>query len=73
MKKIHLTLSIIIIIILLICITYTLKQNKTILEENKRLKEIIELKQETNKEYVYLFKQTEKKNLSEENQNEILM
>lgn len=69
MKKIHLTLSIIIIIILLICITYTLKQNKTILEENKRLKEIIELKQETNKEYVYLFKQTEKKNLSEEIEN----
>lgn len=69
MKKIHLILSIIIIIILLICITYTLKQNKTILEENKRLKEIIELKQETNKEYVYLFKQTEKKNLSEEIEN----
>lgn len=69
MKKIRLALLIIIITILLICIEYTLKQNAAILKENKRLNEIIELKQEINKEYVYLFKQTENKNLSKEIEN----
>lgn len=69
MKKILLTLSSIVIIVLLICIEYTLKQNASILKENKRLNEIIMLKQEINKEYVYLFNQTENKNLSEEIEN----
>lgn len=66
MKKIYLILSTIIIIILSICITFEIKQNKSILKETKRLKTIIELRQEINKEYVYLFKQTENKNIKNE-------
>ena len=66
MKKVYLILWTIIITLLVVCTTFVLKQNKKIKKENKRLKEMIELKQEINREYVYLFKETENKNLSQE-------
>lgn len=66
MKKVYLVLWSIIITLLVVCTTFVLKQNKKILEENKRLNKIIDLKQETNREYVYLFKTTENKNLKQE-------
>lgn len=69
MKKIYLILWTIIITLLVVCTTFVLKQNKKILQENKRLNEIIDLKQEINKEYVYLFKETENKNLKQEINN----
>jgi len=69
MKKIYLILWTIIITLLVVCTTFILKQNKKILQENKRLNEIIDLKQEINKEYVYLFKETENKNIKEEINN----
>ncbi len=69
MKKVYLILTVIISTVLIICITYTLKQNKKCLEEIKRLEKIIELKQETNKEYVYLFKTTEHKDMKQEIKN----
>ena len=69
MKKIYLILWTIIITLLVVCTTFVLKQNKKILQENKRLNEIIDLKQEINKEYVYLFKETENKNIKEEINN----
>lgn len=69
MKKIYLILWTIIITLLVVCTTFVLKQNKKILQENKRLNEIIDLKQEINKEYVYLFKETENKNIKQEINN----
>ena len=69
MKKIYLILWTIVITLLVVCTTFVLKQNKKILQENKRLNEIIDLKQEINKEYVYLFKETENKNIKEEINN----
>lgn len=69
MKKIYLILWTIIITLLVVCTTFVLKQNKKILQENKRLNEIIDLKQEINKEYVYLFKKTENKNIKQEINN----
>ena len=69
MKKVYLILTTVISIVLIICITYTLKQNKESLKEIKRLEKIIELKQEINKEYVYLFKTTEHKDMKQEINN----
>lgn len=69
MKKIYLILWTIVITLLVVCTTFVLKQNKKILQENKRLNEIIDLKQEINKEYVYLFKETENKNIKQEINN----
>ena len=66
MKKVYLILWTIIITLLVVCTTFVLKQNKKILEENKRLNKIIKLRQEINMEYVYLFKETENKNLYQE-------
>lgn len=69
MKKVYIILTTVISIVLIICITYTLKQNKESLKEIKRLEKIIELKQEINKEYVYLFKTTEHKDMEQEINN----
>lgn len=69
MKKIYITLTIIVSIILIVCINHTLTQNNKCLTEIKRLEKIIELKQETNKEYVYLFKTTEHKDMKQEIEN----
>ena len=66
MKKIYLILWTVIITLLVVCTTFEIKQNKKTKEEIKRLEKIIELKQEINKEYVYLFKETENKNLKQE-------
>ena len=66
MKKVYLVFWSIIITLLVVCTTFVLKQNKKILEENKRLNKIIELRQEINREYVYLFKEIENKNLYQE-------
>ena len=66
MKKIYLILSILITTLLIICITFEINQNKKTKKEIKRLEKVIELKQEINKEYVYLFKETENKNLKQE-------
>lgn len=63
MKKVY---FIIIVFILLVFITITLKDNTNIKEENQRLEKIIELKQEINKEYVYLYEEIENKNMYEE-------
>lgn len=69
MKKVYIILTTVISIVLIICITHTLKQNKESLKEIKRLEKIIELKQEINKEYVYLFKTTEHKDMEQEINN----
>lgn len=69
MKKVYIILTTVISIVLIICITRTLKQNKESLKEIKRLEKIIELKQEINKEYVYLFKTTEYKDMEQEINN----
>ena len=69
MKKIYITLTIIISTMLIICITYTLKQNKKTLEEINRLEKIIDLKQETNREYAYLLKKTENIDIKQEISN----
>ena len=69
MKKLYYVIITIISTVLVICITYTIKQNKEAIEEIKRLEKIIELKQETNKEYVYLFKTTEHKDMKQEIEN----
>lgn len=66
MKKIYLISWTVIITLLVVCTTFEIKQNKKTKEEIKRLEKIIELKQEINKEYVYLFKETENKNLKQE-------
>ena len=69
MKKLYITLTIIISTILVICITYTLKQNKKTIDEINRLEKIIDLKQETNREYAYLLKKTENKDIKQEISN----
>ncbi len=66
MKKLYLILSIILITTLVFCITYFLKQNTRILEKSKRLDQIIVLKQKINREYIYLVKETENKNIKQE-------
>lgn len=69
MKKVYIMLSSIVMTIIIICIIFVLKENNKILKEQKRLQQIIDLKQEINKEYVYLFKETENKSLKQEINN----
>lgn len=69
MKKRYIILFIILLTTLTILITYELKQNEYTKQEIKRLEQMINLKQEINKEYVYLFKIT-KQNITENKKQE---
>ena len=69
MKKRYIILLILLITTLTILIIYELKKNEYTKKEIKRLEKMIELKQEINKEYVYLFKET-KENMQEKIENE---
>ena len=70
MKKIIMIISTVLIISILILIITTVNKNKIIEKEIKRLETIIELKQEINKEYAYLFKQTENENIDTKTEKE---
>ena len=67
MKKIYILLFI--TITTLIITIYELNENKKTIKEIKRLEQIIILKEEINKEYVYLFKET-KENMQEKIEKE---
>lgn len=69
MKKRYIVLFIVLVFTLVISIIYLFKQDLYVKKEIKRLEEIIDLKQEINKEYVYLFKET-KNNMDEKLEDE---
>lgn len=65
MKKKYILLFITILTTLIAITIYELKQNKKTTKEIKRLEQIIILKQEINKEYIYLLEETNKETASE--------